>query len=86
MDSSTSNLWACPFQIEGVSGYFLLKPCLSETPVFNANSVDSDQKPRSAVSDLDLHCLPVSLLWGARYRWVNRQVPSHWRLLLDSNI
>ena len=30
--------------------------------VFNANSVDSDQTPRSVVSDLDLYCLPMSLL------------------------
>ena len=26
----------------------------------NANSVDSDQKPGSVVSDLCLHCLPMS--------------------------
>ena len=33
--------------------------------VFYANSVDPDQTPRSAASDLDLHCLLVSLLWDA---------------------
>ena len=33
-------------------------------PVFNANSVDPDQMPCSAMSDLGLHCLPV-------YKWVN---------------
>ena len=32
----------------------------------NANSVNSDQTPRSVASDLGLHCLPVSLLWDAR--------------------
>ena len=26
---------------------------------FNANSVDPDQMPHSAVSDLGLHCLPM---------------------------
>ena len=29
-------------------------------PVVNVNSVDPDQKPRSEVSDLGLHCLPMS--------------------------
>ena len=30
-------------------------------------SVDPDQTPRS---DLGLHCLPISLLWDARHKWV----------------
>ena len=34
----------------------------------NANSVDPDQTPRFAASDLGLHCLPVSLLWDARLK------------------
>ena len=37
-----------------------------EIPVFNANSVDPDQTPRSAASDLGLHCLPMD----ARHKWV----------------
>ena len=37
----------------------------------NANSVDHDQTPRSAASDLVLHCLPMSHLWDARLKWVN---------------
>ena len=32
-----------------------------EIPVFNANSVDPDQTPHSAASNLSLHCLPMSL-------------------------
>ena len=32
-------------------------------PVINANSVDPDQTPRSAVSDLGLHCLQMFHLW-----------------------
>ena len=31
-----------------------------EIPVFNANSVDLGQKPRSAASDVGLHCLSMS--------------------------
>ena len=32
-----------------------------EVPVINANSVYQDQTLRSAVADLSLHCLPMSL-------------------------
>ena len=28
-----------------------------------ANSVDPDQMPHDVVSDLGLHCLPMTLLW-----------------------
>ena len=35
------------------------------TSVLNANSVDPDQTSRSATSDIDRHCLPLSLLWEA---------------------
>ena len=38
--------------------------------VFNANSADPDQTPRSAASDLGQHCLSMSLLWDARHKWV----------------
>ena len=40
-------------------------------PVINANSVDFDQTPPSAVSDLDLQCLLMSHLWGATHKWIN---------------
>ena len=36
-----------------------------------ANSGDPDQTPRSAASDLGLHCLPVTLLGVSRLHWVN---------------
>ena len=39
-------------------------------PVVNANSVDPDQMPHSAASDLGLYCLPTSQLWDARHKWV----------------
>ena len=35
-----------------------------------ANSGDPDQTPRSAASDLDLHCLPITLLQVSRLQWV----------------
>ena len=42
-------------------------------PVFNASSVDLDQKPRFVASGLGLHCLPMSLVWNTRHKWVKRK-------------
>ena len=33
------------------------------------NSGDPDQTPHSAASDLDLHCLPITLLGISRLKW-----------------
>ena len=41
-----------------------------EIPVLNTNSVEPDQLPHSAVSNLGLHCLQRSHLWDARLEWV----------------
>ena len=41
--------------IRGVWLVFIIL-CLTEIPVFNANSVDPDQAPSSVASDLGLHC------------------------------
>ena len=38
----------------------------------NAKSVDPDQTLHSAASELDLHCLPMYILWDARHKWVKR--------------
>ena len=45
----------------GVSVYFSVLPSVIEICDFGANSVDPGQTPRSAASDLGLHCLPMSL-------------------------
>ena len=34
-----------------------------------ANSGEPDQMPCSAVFDLDLHCLPITLLGVSRLQW-----------------
>ena len=47
--------------------------CFVEISALNAKSVDTDQTPHSVESDL--HCLPMSLLWDARHKWVNLQTP-----------
>ena len=41
----------------GMSGWFLIIPCLIDIPVFNY--VDTDQTLRSAATDLGLHCLSI---------------------------
>ena len=46
--------------------------------IVNANVVDPDQTPHSAVSDLDLHCYPITLFSISRLQWVN------WRGKWDS--
>ena len=45
-----------------VSDQFSLLLCFTNTPVFNANSVDPDQMQHSATCDLGLQCLPIDLL------------------------
>ena len=45
----------------GYSAYFLVLSLIIEISLYNENNVDSDQTPRSAVSDLGLHYLPVFL-------------------------
>ena len=52
---------------------------IKKKSVFNANSVDADQTPRYAASDLGLHCLPMSQLLDARPKWVKtRQQEAKW--------
>ena len=67
MDFHTTALWTGPLSKEGCLITFI-KPCFREIYVFNANLLDPDQTPRSAASDLGLHCLPMSLLWDARHK------------------
>ena len=44
---------------------------LSKMAKLFANSGDPDQTPRSAASDLGLHCLPIIRLRVFRLQWVN---------------
>ena len=50
---------------------FFLSSCFIYIPVLNANSVDTDQTPRTAASDPGRHCFPMYHLWDARLKWVN---------------
>ena len=47
------------------------------------NSGDPDQTSFSAVSDLDLHCLPMSHKKEARLIWVNPPVSFH---IIDNKV
>ena len=53
-----------------MSGWFYHYHVFAEIFEFNANRVDPDLTPYSVASDLDLHCLLMSLLWDARLKWV----------------
>ena len=46
----------------------LLLLCFIEIPILNPKIVDPDRTPRFTASDLDVHCLPVSLLGDFRHR------------------
>ena len=65
MDYSILINWTSPFLFLGLSHIYLIK-----IPV-DKKCVDPDQMPRSAASDLGLHCLPMSKKWDARLIWVN---------------
>ena len=71
LDSSTSILWTSPFLTEGLSTKFLFLKSFLDIRVSNTNSAYPDQTPRTAASDLGLHCLPICLLWDARHRIIS---------------
>ena len=48
-----------------------------------ANSGDADQRPRSAVSDLGLHCLPITLLRVSQLQWVMGAVVERFHYILQ---
>ena len=52
-----------------MSGLDLLFLFILGIPVRNANSADPDQAPRSVVSGLGLHCLPLSLYKDNSHKW-----------------
>ena len=55
----------------GLVSFFFLLPCFVEISKLLLNSVYPDQISRFAASDPGLHCLPMSLLWDTRCKWVN---------------
>ena len=62
-------------QLTGVSGYTIPFFCHfyfleKNTHLYYANSVNPDQTPRLAASDLGLHCLPMFLKWDTKHTWV----------------
>ena len=59
MDSSSLTRWTGLYQYKE---YIL--PCPK------SRQCNPDQTPRSVASDLSLHCLPMSLSWDARHKWI----------------
>ena len=52
----------------------------------DANSVDPDQTPHSAVSDLGLYCLQMPILRDARLKWVKFKGNSRQTLFLHKSV
>ena len=63
VDVFTSAHWTGPSPIEGECLVSFNYFCFIGIPVLNANSVNSDQTPRSAASDLLLHWLEMFNTW-----------------------
>ena len=63
LDGSTSCRRGC--LVTSVCHMLYKKSC------FNANSADTDETPRFAVSGQVLHGLPMSLICDARHKYVN---------------
>ena len=82
MPNGLSYIQSSDWSISNIRGVWLilLLPCFIEIPVSNAKSIDPDQTPRSSVSDLDLHCLLMSLLWDAWHKCV--KTFQNWRATL----
>ena len=65
LDSLRQMFWQVHFEQKGRLVIYELWLCFVEIRVLKAESVDPDQTPRSVASDLDLHCLRMSLLCGS---------------------
>ena len=64
VESFTSLFGQIHFQFKGCLDCFAVLAFIREIPALNANSVDADQTPHSAASDLGQHCLPMALFKG----------------------
>ena len=62
------------FPVEECLVSFLLLPCFTDVLVFNVNNVNTDRTPRSAASELGLHCLQIFLLCNAGHKWVKNEI------------
>ena len=61
VNSSTGICWMSPFVILGMPVLFC-HYYIFNGKILLVNNVDPDQIPHYVASDLDLHCLPVTLL------------------------
>ena len=62
------------YWLRGIWSVFITE-CFIEMPVIKANSIDPDQMPHSAASDLSPLGLQMSHLWDARHKWVKIKGP-----------
>ena len=62
-----------PFQVTCLFVHSLFAKMGDKFHIFNANSVDPDQKPLSLLTYLSLHCQSVSLLWDAKHKLIKTE-------------
>ena len=60
----------CYKEVEVQLVFIIYITILYRNSIFNANSVQPDQRLQNAVSDLGLHCLPMILLGISLLNWV----------------
>ena len=71
------------FPISGLYGLVLGLLLIIEIPVFNANSVDSDQTPRSVVSDLCLHVLHAQCIPYSAFKFIIYYIRSSCLIMVE---
>ena len=70
MSSSSITLWTGPIPSEGMFDSILPLPSFIKKKSCNANSVDLNQTPRSAVSDLAVHYVYVPFCGMLCMNWL----------------
>ena len=70
MEFPTFINWTNPIQILGLLGSKFQFHSNFKKVILQANSAEPDQTPRSAASDMVLHCLSMSHKKDARLIWV----------------
>ena len=71
VDSSTTALWTGLFPMAGCLVNIHFYHILQKFLYLMQTVENSIRPPRSAASDLGLHCLPLSILLHAKQKWVN---------------
>ena len=86
-DFSSSLFAQVRFQFKGMLAFSLFCLFLLRIFMFNSNSIDPDQMPRSVAADLGLHCLQLSLFLDVTVLSTSLgKTFFAWRFTLNENI